>query len=495
MSSPLHHWPSRHSAKSTGRHLTITTVIWLAGAAAVSGISTGSASAHSVLPCRASFATSSAADLVALRSLDLTPLGLESPNIAFPYPLLGSTRAGFYGGQEPQTAARAGMPVRGGYVLQTAPTNSNNTAATLRVEPTDTDTIHSGAQYLQTTAVLDNSATCGDAINPRATAALDLYDETTFIGDGIDVLQISDTSKTSTNASLVHNSTEYAAVAESKSELTSIRLFNTVTIHMTGPASLRVIATGTIETSAITYSPPSIAVSTAATAGDFQPFSGELNLIAPLGPTGMTAATALAQQTGAPLLPAPTFDSILATVGVDHGTYSPHGKIAIIRLSVEPIAQHNLGWRVHALASALHVQILLRTGEDDGTTRDSPLADITIGSLEALACAPAESDSQQPSKAATASTDKPKGSRDNTPLPAAHALQELAFDPLGQPLSSTTDSRQPAGARPRAGTHNAISPNTRAESASRRSRFPLIVLAGLALISAGRLAKGLSVRG
>ncbi|MBN1173514.1 MAG: hypothetical protein JXA67_15180 [Micromonosporaceae bacterium] len=387
MPAPRHRWTTRHR-RQANYSLIITCAAALAALATASGVSGGQASAEvPASACYAPFVASAAADLVVLRNTDLTPLGDTSDQtrqLATPAALLGSSRAGIYAGRQPQAAARAGLLAPGRYIYQTAPP-SGPSPVTRTINPIVTATTQTGPQRMQAAATLSDAATCDETTGPVSAASLDLEAGATVGGAAGPVLRLPRGSETTTAAGLASDAGSYSVVATSTTTVGDLRLFEHVTIRQSGHLLLRSTATGTAETSGITYRPPGLSV--AIDHGEFYPVTEHVDLIAPTGPVSVAAASKLAKGSATPLMPLSAFRQTMAVLGVSAATVAD-GAVAVVRVTAGAVAQQNLGWRVHAVATTARIQVLIRDLRPAGLGPETRIAEFAVGTAETLAIAP-----------------------------------------------------------------------------------------------------------
>ncbi|MBT8225798.1 MAG: hypothetical protein HKP61_20700 [Dactylosporangium sp.] len=481
------------------RHRAPLTIIGLLGLATVVSLLTGPASAEvPPSPCLAPFTASSAADLVTLRRADLAPLGAQFAKPSTPF--LGSTRAGLFAGANPQTAARAGLATPGAYVYQLAPPSSPNPVARV-LGSTDSTHLRTAAQGVQAAASLTDVLACDGATGPQATASLELRGDSSLRGHSVSVLQVRGGASTAASTRLTQQAARYSAVATAAASLTDLQLFGEITVRVDRQPALRVTASGITATSGVGYEPPTLAVATPSRPGQFQTITDHLDLIAPVDTAGFTAAAALADAEQTPLLPISAFGELLAAIGAPTDLAGAPGRVAVVRISPGRISQQNLGWRVHAVASAIRIQLLLRSPVPGDADDEIELAELAIGGVEALASAPSggyarPGSTSAPEPAAPHASDG-AGPSGTSLVPAARVVEafesatEVATDDINNPDGADADPMEQT--RSQAVWNGGQGGGDKATEASsltapnRSNRFALVLVAGLALLLASRL--------
>jgi hypothetical protein len=356
-----------------------------------------------------------------------------------PSDLLGTaSRAGFYGGEKPLTAARAGtfaqQDAAPTHVLQIAPPTKAATATTSLVE-SDDGGIRLGARDLRARAVLSEANSCEDAM---AESAASIRTDSVFTGPGGQTVRMPAGGRTSTATGLLAGAGGYSALALATATVPDLEIRNGATVRVTAGPALRITASGDPGTSTVTFTAPRISVSTPQAPTTFHELAGPVDLSATEDPDQIDAVLRL-----------------LRTLGGNGPTESPLDQVSralLVRLAPGGVVEQNRGWVVHALASALHVTMLLREVSTTGTVIETELAEISVGCVETLAYAPVGGyprlESSPPPVDAGEAPDSAGGSADREPDTDVITAGGVPLEPVATVTSPDETESTTAAARP-----------------------------------------------
>lgn len=420
MPNPFLPRPRTHRQRT--RHpLALTAIVGAVGLAIIPVLADRPAAADApTSPCLAPFVASAAADLITLKQLDLSALGLR--NAMQTGVLIGSSRTGLYAGAQPITAARAGLvgsTLRDSYVYQTAPP-TNPAQIQRSTEPAANGQVLLGRRNLTARASLHDQMGCTETSGPVATATEQLLSTSVVNGLNQPVLALPAGADVTTRTSFVTSSGRYHATAVASTAGTDLSLFGSTTLRVTGRPTLKVAASGVASTSTVEYTPATITVAPSSRPGQFQAVTGQFDLA----------------------MSRPDLDTVLYALGATWYPGSLADRIPIARISPGPLVHQNLGWSVRATAAALRVQILLRPARSTAAAADTQLAEFTIGGLEALAYAPVGGYTR-PGSAATPPTALPAAAGQtkwNTTMAPTTTQNLRGLDPASSPPASGTSA-------------------------------------------------------
>jgi hypothetical protein len=438
MSNPLFRRHTTELAHRTRRVGSAAVVVAALAAAVAPGLAVtpaGAAPDDSAGRC-AGFSAAAAGDLVTLRLLDLRPLGLALPPAVDL--TLASSRAGF-AGSAGQAAAQGRYAV--GKVLGFTPPSGPLDATAYRLAPPTAEPVavnpsrvslgpaRAGTGNLTARSAYETPGRCDHDAGADAESTAALADAAVLPGRRA-LVTAADNLTTGTRATLVRHRGGTGAEAVSTGGLTNVAIFEALRARVFNPVSLRVVATGSAQTSVVDYQSPivaldlpdgrSVKLDQANRSFDFaipgpgtQPMPdmpmlpentlpellnavpGGASAVPVLGKAledlrggGDTGVPESAGSAEAPSVPGlPEMTGVPAVGGLVGGTRrlatSPTQTSLVLRLTGGELAKEVTDSGVHAKAISLRVKLLVVRGE--GVTT---LVDLALGVLEAAATAP-----------------------------------------------------------------------------------------------------------
>lgn len=402
--------------------------------------------------CPAQFGGTAASELLALRLLDLNPLGLNLPPVADLH--ASTTRSGIAGGPD-HAASEAhylqaqllGHDLPAGVLAASAYQQAPPPHATPVVVPTlgvNLPALQIGTGGLTAHATVGREERCAPSSGPLSETTARIARTRVLPGSRGSALLSVDALDTRTTASVVTDAGHPAASAEASGDLTKIQLFagtsQAIGIKVVSQPKLRVVAgvrkTVVYDAPVLEVTLPGHAPTRLAAAGD------HVDIAVPVDPASIAPAGALGRAENLPVLSGLPLGSLLAGLPVAGGsnasapgsasglagtlpgvpslggladdvaggllsgdrtehTTLPEGKgggVLVLRLSLGELSQETTATGVHAKAASLRVKLLTRStwsghsGYD--SSGDKPLADNTalvdlgLCVLEAAAAAP-----------------------------------------------------------------------------------------------------------
>jgi hypothetical protein len=401
--------------------------------------------------CPAQFGGTAAGELLALRLLDLNPLGLNLPPVADLH--VSTTRSGIAGGPDHAAseahylqaqllghAVPAGVLAAGAYQQAPPPHATPVVVPTLGV---NLPALQIGTGGLAAHATVGREERCAPGFGPLSETTARVARTRILPGSHGSALLSVDALDTRTTARVVTDGGRPAASAEASGELTRIELFagtrQAIGVKIVSQPKLRVVAgvrkTVVYEAPVLEVTLPGHAPTRLAAAGD------HVDVAVPVDPAGTDLAGALGRAENLPVLSQLSLGSLLAglpvagasnasaasapgpvagLVGILPGvpglggladdvaggllsgdrtehTTLPKGKgggVVVLRLSLGELSQETTATGVHAKAASLRVKVLTRStwsgySSDDTTLADNTaLVDLGLCVLEAAAAAP-----------------------------------------------------------------------------------------------------------
>jgi hypothetical protein len=388
--------------------------------------------------CPAQFGGTAAGELLALRLLDLNPLGLNLPPVADLH--VSTTRSGIAGGPD-HAASEAhylqarllGHDVPAGVLAASAYQQAPPPHATPVVVPTlgvSLPALQIGTGGLTAHATVGREERCAAGFGPQSETTARVARTRILPGSRGSALLSVDALDTRTTARVLTDAGHPAASAEASGDLTKIQLFagtpQAIAVKVVSQPTLRVVAgvKKTVEYDApvLEVTLPGHAPARLAAAGD------HLDVAVPVDPAGIALAGALGKAENLPVLSGLPLGSLLAGLpvaggsnasapgpvsglvgtlpgvpslggladdvagGLLSGDRSEHttlptgqgGGVVVLRLSLGELSQETTATGVHAKAASLRVKLLTRSTwsghSADGygsSSDDKPLADNT----------------------------------------------------------------------------------------------------------------------
>jgi len=395
--------------------------------------------------CPALFGGTAASELLALRLVDLNPLGLNLPPVADVH--VSTTRSGIAGGPD-HAASEAhylqaqllGHQVPSAVLAASAYQQAPPPNATPVVVPTvgvnlPVLQLGTGGLSAHATVGTDRVERCAPGTGPLSETVARVARTRILPGAGGHALLSVDAINTNTSARVVRESGRPAASSEATGDLTKIQLFagtpQAVGVKVVSQPKLRVVAgvkkTVEYEAPVLEVTLPGHAPTRLAAAGD------HLDIAVPVDPASAGQADGL----GLPVLSGLSLDSLLGTLPVKGGapvnaatgpvkslvpplpgvpglsglsddiaggllagdraehTTLPSGKaggVVVLRLSLGELSQQTTATGVHAKAASLRLKVLTRStgysGHDSTLADNTALIDLGLCVLEAAAASP-----------------------------------------------------------------------------------------------------------
>jgi hypothetical protein len=396
--------------------------------------------------CPALFGGTAASELLALRLLDLNPLGVNLPPVADVH--VSTTRSGIAGGPD-HAASEAhylqaqllGHQVPSGVLAASAYQQAPPPNATPVLVPTvgvNLPMLQLGTGGLSAHATVGSGGReerCTPGAGPLSETAAKVARTRILPGSGGRALLSVDAIDTNTSARVVREAGRPAASSEAIGDLTKIQLFagtpQAVGVKVVSQPKLRVVAgvkkTVEYEAPVLEVTLPGHAPTRLGAAGD------HLDIAVPVDPASVGQADGL----GLPVLSGLSLESLLGTLPVKGGapvnaatgpvkslvpalpgipglaglsddiaggllagdraehTTLPSGKaggVVVLRLSVGELSQQTTATGVHAKAASLRLKVLTRStgydGHDSTLADNTALIDLGLCVLEAAAASP-----------------------------------------------------------------------------------------------------------
>ena len=396
--------------------------------------------------CPALFGGTAASELLALRLLDLNPLGLNLPPVADLH--VSTTRSGVAGGPD-HAASEAhylqaqllGHQVPSGVLAASAYQQAPPPNAAPVVVPTvgvNLPALRLGTGGLAAHATVGREEHCAPGSGPVSETTADVARTQILPGPRGSALLSVDAIDTRTSARVIGQDGKPAAASEASGDLTKLQLFagtpQAVGVKVVSQPKLRVVA-GVKKT--VEYDAPVVEVTLPghrptrlAAAGD------HLDIAVPVDP----ASTGLAGGLGLPVLPGLSLSSLLGSLppafsgagasapgpvgnlvpalpgipglarlsddiagGLLSGDRTEHttlptgkaGGVVVLRLSLGELSKETTATGIHAKVPSLRVKVLTRSTPTDGHSGhgsaladDTALIDLGLCILEAAAAAP-----------------------------------------------------------------------------------------------------------
>jgi hypothetical protein len=353
------------------------------------------AAAPAVPTCTSSaFTHSAAADLLRIARLDLRPLGLRLGPVADVS--LAVTRSGMSASPAQTTAAAryldgnlAGLgQVPTGTAYQQAPPPPPTEESRVHVQGADLGMLRVGGGDLRAHAGWQDGYPCGTAVGQTTSSSATIADAAVLPGaNGRSLLRLPSNPDTSTATGLLMQDQRVASTAVAAAGVSGLRLFEgtegQVTVQVSTEPKLIVVAGGTRASSSVRYTSPVLNV----TLPDGQVRrldspGAYLDLALPPSAAGTASALAAARTEGLPLLAGNPLAALLGSLHLPATTAAP---LAVVRLSIGSLEEQITDASVHAQATTLRLQLLLRPAG----SQHCPITvmDLGIGVLEATAAA------------------------------------------------------------------------------------------------------------
>lgn len=451
MSNPLSRWFCRRATSPARRAGSAAVVAAAMAAVAAPGLAVAPAVAapqNPAGPACAGFSAAAAGDLVTLRLLDLSPLGLGLPPAVDL--TLASSRAGFSGGAG--QAAAQGRYAQG-KVLGFTPPFGPLDATAYRIAPPSAEPVatnpgrialgptRAGTGNLTARSEYGSPGRCDPSAGATAESTAALLDAAVLPGRR-PLVSAADNLSTGTRTALVRHRGGTGAEAVSTGGLTNLAIFDALHVRVFNPVTLRVLASGKADTSVVDYQSPIVgidlpdgrevkldqanrSIDLGIPGPGTEPVPGMpmlpnntlpelLNAV----PGGAAAVPVLgnlleslqgggnrpgvpesAGSSKAPSVPGlPEMAGVPAVGGLVGGAgriaATPTQTSLVLRLTAGEVAKEVTDTGVHAKAISLRVKLLVVRGE--GTTT---LVDLALGVLEVAATAPPASPAEGRDKA------------------------------------------------------------------------------------------------